>query len=300
MDYSWSVWKTEQIGWIGTGVMGQSMAGHLIKAGGSLWVYNRTPEKAASLIKMGAKWVNSPKEMARECGLIFTMVGFPKDIEEVYWGENGIFAGVKPGTTLIDMTSTSPTLAQRIFIDASRLGAQAIDAPVTGGDVGARNATLSILCGGKPEVVEQVRPVLEWMGKNIIYQGPAGSGQHAKIANQLVVAGTMIGVCEALVYAGKAGLNLDAVLASIRPGAAGCWTLDNLAPRIIQGNFEPGFYVDHFVKDLGLALSECEKMGITLPGLTLAHRLYREVQNQGMGNKGTHSLYMVLSNWKES
>jgi len=284
-----------RIGWVGLGVMGSSMCGHVLRAGNPVRVYTRTKSRAECLLAGGAMWADSPWRVAEHSDIVVTMVGFPADVEAVYFGEGGLISNARPGMTLIDMTTTRPSLAMRIAEAAAARGAQAIDAPVSGGDVGARNATLSIMVGGDEATVEEVRPLLAVMGKNIIRQGGPGAGQHAKMCNQIVIAGTMIGVCEALVYAKRAGLDLDTMLKSIRPGAAGCWTLENLAPRIVAGNFDPGFYVEHFIKDLGIALEESRRMGLTLPGLELAERLYQKAADAGHGRKGTHALYLAIS-----
>ncbi|MBF0289074.1 MAG: NAD(P)-dependent oxidoreductase [SAR324 cluster bacterium] len=282
-----------RIGWIGTGVMGISMCGHVMK-GYSATVYNRTKSKAEPLLEQGAHYAESPKAVASQADIIFSIVGFPKDVQEVYLGENGILAGAKSGSIVVDMTTTSPSLAQEIYQAAKEKGIGAVDAPVSGGDVGAKNAALSIMVGGDAPMVESIMPLFERMGKAIVYQGPAGSGQHTKMCNQITIAGTMIGVCESLLYGYKAGLNLDTMLQSISGGAAACWTLDNLAPRILQRNFDPGFFVEHFIKDMALALEEAKHMGIVLPGLALVHQLYLAVQAQGHGRKGTHALMLAL------
>lgn len=283
-----------RIGWIGTGVMGASMCGHLLQAGYPLTLYTRTKAKAQSLFERGASWSDSPRAVAARSTVIITMVGFPRDVREVYFGPEGILAGATPGSILIDMTTTEPALSRDIEAAASAKGLHAIDAPVSGGDVGARNATLSIMAGGNRETVECLRPLFERLGKKIVYQGEAGTGQHAKLCNQIVIAGTMAGVCESLLYGFKAGLDLPRMLESIRGGAAACWTLDNLAPRILQRDFAPGFFVEHFVKDMGIALEEAKRMGLTLPGLTLVHGLYQRVQALGHGRSGTHALMLAL------
>lgn len=283
-----------RVGWVGVGVMGASMCSHVLRAGYPVTVYTRTRSRAEPLLAGGAVWADSPWRVADHCDVVITMVGFPADVEEVYFGDSGLMSHVRSGMTLIDMTTTRPNLAVRIAEAAAARGAAAIDAPVSGGDVGARNATLSIMVGGDAGAVEDVRPLLAIMGKNIIRQGGPGAGQHAKMCNQIVIAGTMIGVCEALVYAKRAGLDLDTMLQSIRPGAAGCWTLENLAPRIVAGNFDPGFYVEHFIKDLGIALEESRRMGLTLPGLELAESLYQKAAAAGHGRKGTHALYLAI------
>ncbi|MGK5090505.1 NAD(P)-dependent oxidoreductase [Deltaproteobacteria bacterium TL4] len=283
-----------RIGWIGTGVMGQSMCGHLLKEGYPVTLYNRTQSKATALIQRGARWLNSPKEVAQNSDIIFTIVGYPKDVEDVYFGSNGIFDGVQPDSVLIDMTTTSPSLSQKIAKKAETLQVIAIDAPVSGGDIGARDATLSIMIGGHQGVVNYVMPLFKILGGNLVYQGESGMGQHAKMSNQIVIAGTMIGVCESLMYAYKAGLNVDVMLESVRGGAAACWTLDHLAPRIVQKKYDPGFCVDHFVKDMEIALSEAQRMKLSLPGLALVHQLYVALQAQGHGKCGTHALMKAL------
>ncbi len=284
------------IGWIGTGVMGAPMCGHLLAAGYPVNVTSRTRGKADVLLEQGAHWDATPAEVAAHSNIVFTMVGRPDEVREVYFGQRGIFAGLKTGGIVVDMGTTPPTMTSEITEHAAALNAHAIDAPVSGGDVGARNATLSIMAGGEEEIVNTVRPLFDCMAKTVAWMGAAGNGQHTKIANQLAVAGTMIGVCEALVYAGHAGVDLEKLVAVISKGAAGCWTLDNLAPRIIMGDDAPGFMVDHFVKDLGIALSECEQMGLSLPGLELASSLYRELQTIGHGESGTQALIHAIRN----
>lgn len=289
--------RTERIGWIGTGVMGSPMCGHLMDDGWqSVAVYNRTRAKAEALLARGARWAESPRAVAEESDIVFTIVGFPADVREVYLGSEGILAGARPGTITIDMTTTEPTLAREIYEAARAKGVHAVDAPVTGGDVGARSARLVIMTGGDREIADRVMPLLKAMGSNIVHHGGAGAGQHAKMSNQIAIAGTMIGVCESLLYAYKAGLNLESVLQSVSAGAAGCWTFDNLAPRLIRRNFDPGFFVEHFIKDMGIALAEAKRMGIVLPGLALVHQLYLAVQAQGHGRKGTHALFLALEN----
>ncbi len=283
-----------RIGWIGTGVMGLSMCGHVMKGGYATTVYNRTISKAQPLLEQGAQLADSPEAVARQSDIVFSIVGFPQDVQEVYLGKNGILAGAKSGSILVDMTTTAPSLAQEIDQVARKKGISTVDAPVSGGDVGARNAALSIMVGGNQTAVEIVMPLFELMGKQIVYQGPAGAGQHAKMCNQITISGTMIGVCECLLYGHKAGLDLEVMLQSISGGAAACWTLDNLAPRVLKRNFDPGFFVEHFIKDMSLALAEAKKMGIALPGLALVHQLYLAVQAQGHGKKGTHALILAL------
>ncbi|MBK8500737.1 MAG: NAD(P)-dependent oxidoreductase [Saprospiraceae bacterium] len=285
---------SKKIGWIGTGVMSVSMAGHLLKNGYSLFVYNRTQDKAKSLIDAGATWCGTPADVAANADIIFTIVGFPNDVEAVYFGESGIFEKVKAGSVVVDMTTTAPSLAVRINEAAKNKNVGAVDAPVSGGDVGAKNGTLSIMVGGDRSYVDMVMPLFEIMGKNIVYEGKAGSGQHTKMCNQITIAGTMIGVCESLLYGHKAGLDLNVMLEAISGGAASCWTLTNLAPRIVNRNFDPGFYVEHFIKDMEIALAEARGMNLCLPGLALVHQLYKAVEAQGHGRKGTHALALAL------
>jgi len=274
--------------------MGLSMCGHLLGKGYQTAVYTRTKAKAQPLLDKGAQWADSPKSLAARSDVVFTMVGFPPDVREVYLSENGVLAGAKPGAILIDMTTTQPSLAQEIHAAAKAKGVRAIDAPVSGGDVGARNATLSIMVGGDKEAVDAVRPMFEALGKTIVHQGGAGAGQHTKMCNQIVIAGTMVGVCESLLYGYKAGLDLETMLSSITGGAAACWSLSNLAPRILKRNFDPGFFAEHFIKDMSIALDEAKRMGIVLPGLALVHQLYLAVQAQGHGKCGTHALMLAL------
>ena len=286
--------KDTHIGWIGTGVMGISMVGHLIDNGYKATVYNRTKSKAQAAIDKGATWADSPAAVAAVADVIFTIVGFPVDVEEVYFGKEGILSTAKAGSVLVDMTTTRPSLALDIYQQAKEKDISTVDAPVSGGDVGAKNGTLSIMVGGDKETVDAIMPLLDIMGGNIIYEGKAGSGQHTKMCNQITIAGTMIGVCESLLYAYKAGLDLDVMLQAISGGAAGCWTLSNLAPRVVKRNFEPGFYVEHFVKDMEIALDEAKRMNLFLPGLALVHQLYKAVEAQGYSKKGTHALMLAL------
>ncbi|MGJ7919696.1 NAD(P)-dependent oxidoreductase [Neobacillus sp. LXY-4] len=279
------------IGFIGTGVMGKSIAGHLLSAGYPLIVYTRTKEKADSLLQKGAKWASTPKELAEQANVIFTMVGYPTDVEEIYLGEAGLISNAKENTYLIDMTTSTPSLAIKINEAASQKGLHALDAPVSGGDIGARDARLSIMVGGEHEDFLKIEPILNLVGNNIVYQGKAGSGQHTKMCNQITIASNMIGVCEALVYAKKAGLDPENVLKSISSGAAGSWSLSNLGPRMVKGDFEPGFYIKHFIKDMNIALQEAEAMGMDTPGLALAKSLYEKLVEQGEENSGTQALY---------
>ena len=283
-----------RVGWIGTGVMGRWMCQHLISKGYAATVYNRHKEKAQPLLEAGAKWADTPKAVAEQSQVVFAIVGFPPDVREVFLGANGALAGSKPGTVLVDMTTSEPSQAREIFERAKAKEVAALDAPVSGGDVGAKNAALSIMVGGDAAVVEAVKPLFECMGKTIVHQGPAGSGQHTKMVNQILISSTMIGVCEALLYGYKAGLDMNTVMQSVSGGAAGSWSLSNLGPRILNRNFEPGFFVEHFIKDMGIALSEARRMNLSLPGLALANQLYVAVQAQGYGRKGTHALMLAL------
>jgi len=282
------------LGWIGTGIMGRSMCGHLLAAGHPVTVFSRTRAKAEPLLADGAAWADSPAAVARASEIVFTMVGVPADVRDVYFGDNGLISALAPGAIVVDMTTTEPSLATEIASAAAAKGARAVDAPVSGGDVGARNATLSIMVGGDADAVATVRPLFDRLGKHIVHQGGPGTGQHTKMCNQIVIAGTMIGVCESLVYGAKAGLDLETMLSSIKSGAAGCWTLENLAPRVLKRNFDPGFLVEHFIKDMGIALAEARRMHLALPGLALVQQLYVAVQAQGHGRKGTHALVLAL------
>ncbi|NNV05171.1 NAD(P)-dependent oxidoreductase [Geobacillus sp. C56-T2] len=279
------------IGFIGLGVMGKSMARHLLKAGYPLLVYTRTKEKANDLLAEGAAWKETVADLAREADVVMTMVGYPRDVEQVYFGEGGILENARPGTYVIDMTTSTPTLAQSIYEAAKRKGVHALDAPVSGGDIGAREGTLTIMVGGDEDVFLACKPILERLGTNIILQGKAGAGQHTKMCNQIAIATNMIGVCEAIAYAKRAGLDPFKVLESIAKGAAGSWSLSNLAPRMLAGDFAPGFYVKHFLKDMNIALEEAERMNLPLPGLALAKRLYEELAQAGEENSGTQALY---------
>lgn len=287
--------QKQKVGFIGTGVMGKSMATHLIHSGYEVYIFTRTKEKAYSLLELGAIWCEQTLKLAQSCDIIFTMVGYPTDVEEIYFGKEGLLNFANPGTILIDMTTSSPSLAREIFKVAKEKGLHSLDAPVSGGDIGARDATLTIMVGGDLDVFEQVQPILKLLGENIILQGAAGAGQHTKMCNQIAIASNMIGVCEAVVYAQKSGLNPDSVLASISAGAAGSWSLSNLAPRIIQENFEPGFYIKHFIKDMKIALDEANRMELYMPGLTLAKSLYEQLSELGEDNSGTQALYKL---WK--
>jgi 3-hydroxyisobutyrate dehydrogenase len=293
-----------KIGWIGTGVMGRSMCGHLIVAGYKTTVFNRTKEKAAELIERGATWADSPRDVAAASDVVIAIVGFPKDVRHVMLGEYGALAGCKSGNVLVDMTTSEPSLAAEIAEKAKQRGVVSIDAPVSGGDVGARNRALSIMIGGDEATVAALEPIWKTMGQKWIRQGGPGAGQHTKMVNQVLIATGMIGVCEALLYGYKAGLDLERVLESVASGAAGSWSLSNYGPRMIAGNFDPGFFVEHFIKDMGIALAEARRMKLALPGLALAEQLYQAVAAQGHAREGTHSLMLALAqlsgfNWLE-
>jgi 3-hydroxyisobutyrate dehydrogenase len=284
-----------RIGWIGTGVMGSSMVGHLMSAGFAATVYNRRKEKAEGLLAKGAKWAGSPKAVAEAADVVFAIVGFPSDVRQVMLGADGALAGSKSGNVLVDMTTSEPSLAVEIYDAAKARGVHSVDAPVSGGDVGAKEARLSIMIGGDKDLVEALAPCWNAMGKTIVHQGGPGAGQHTKMVNQVLIATNMIGVCEALLYGFKAGLDLPTVLKSVGSGAAGSWSLSNLGPRIMDNNFDPGFFVEHFIKDMGIALDEAKRMGLCLPGLALSHQLYLALKAQGHGRDGTHALELALA-----
>ncbi len=279
------------IGWIGTGVMGKSMCGHLIKAGYPAHIYTRNKEKAQELIAMGGTWCESPGELAKKTSIIFSIVGFPCDVEEVMLSENGVLAHAPKNAIVVDMTTSNPSLARKIYAKAKEKGIAALDAPVSGGDMGAKNATLAIMVGGEPETFHTVKPLFQCMGENLRLMGPAGTGQHCKMANQILIAGTMIGVVESLLYTVKAGLDMDGVIDVIGSGAASSWSINNLGRRIAAHDFSPGFYIKHFIKDMGIALEESQAMGLALPGLALVHQFYLAAKAQGLENLGTQGLY---------
>ena len=284
-----------RIGWIGTGVMGRWMCQHIMARGFAAAVYSRTREKSAPLLAEGASWKDSPAAVADASDVVFTMVGTPEDVRSIYFGETGILVGASTGKILVDMTTTRPSLAEEIFRAAEAHGAHALDAPVSGGDVGAREARLSIMVGGARDVFDGVAPLFDIMGRKVVYQGGAGAGQHAKMCNQIMIAGTMIGMCESLLYGRRAGLDLETMLASISGGAAACWALDNLAPRILRKEFDTGFFVEHFVKDMGIALDEARRMNLVLPGLALVDQLYHGVMAGGGERLGTQALMHALA-----
>ncbi len=282
--------KKETIGFIGLGIMGKSMAGHILRAGYPLVVYNRTKKKADELVARGAKWADSPAEIAAQSDIVLTIVGFPEDVEEVYLGKKGLFTRGKAGSVYIDLTTSSPTLAQKLAEIGMEKGIHVLDAPVSGGDIGAKNATLAIMVGGEKAAYEKVLPILQLLGKKITYMGPAGAGQHTKMANQIAIATNMIGVCESLVYAKKAGLDVQKVFDTISTGAAKSFSLSSYGPRIIKGDYSPGFFIKHFIKDMRIALNEAEKMGIEFPGLALAKEMYEKLAKEGEENSGTQAL----------
>ncbi|MBQ3060192.1 MAG: NAD(P)-dependent oxidoreductase [Desulfovibrio sp.] len=284
-----------RIGWIGTGVMGRSMAGHLLAAGWPLTVYSRTRAKADPLLAKGAQWADSPRAVAEASDVVFSIVGFPSDVEEVMLGEKGALNGLAAGGILCDMTTSSPALARRMAEAAAARGCHALDAPVTGGDVGAREARLSIFVGGDAAAFERIRPCLEKMGQRLLHCGAAGTGQQAKLANQAAVAGVMFSVCEAMLYAQEAGLDVPQWLELVIPGAAGSAAMGTLGRRLLKADYDPGFFIEHFVKDLGLCLEECRRMGLVLPGVALADQFYRMMQAQGQGKLGTQNLIRCLA-----
>ena len=284
-----------RVGWIGTGVMGTPMCGHLLASGHPVTVFNRTPERARGLLERGAAWAESPQAVAQHADVVFTMVGFPDDVREIVLGPAGTLAGAGHGTILVDMTTSEPSLAREIYEAARARGVASLDAPVSGGDVGARAAGLSIMVGGDRDAFERVAPLLRCLGATIVHQGPAGAGQHTKMVNQILVASGMVAVSEALLYAHQAGLDLPTVLQSVSGGAAGSWSLTHYAPRILARDFAPGFRVGHFVKDMGIALAEARRMRLSLPGLALVEQLYLALVAQGDGRKGTHALVLALA-----
>lgn len=284
-----------RIGWIGTGVMGRSMCGHLLAAGYPVTLFTRTRSKATELVERGAQWAATPRDVAVSSDVVISIVGFPDDVRAVLIGNDGALSGCKSGNVLIDMTTSRPSLAVEIAKRAAEQGVVSIDAPVSGGDVGARNATLSIMIGGDAATVTALEPIWKTMGSKWIHQGGPGAGQHTKMVNQTLIATGMIGVCEGLLYAYKSGLNLETVLESVASGAAGSWSLSNYGPRMMANNFDPGFFVEHFLKDMAIALEEARRMHLSLPGLALAEQLYQAVAAQGHARKGTHSLMLALA-----
>ena len=280
-----------KIAWIGIGVMGESMAGHLLDAGHELFVYNRTVSKTDGLVKRGATLLKEVKDAPLNADVIFSMVGYPKDVEEVYLGENGLIKTAKEGQVFIDMTTSSPTLAKKISEEFAKIGATALDLPVTGGDIGAKNGTLSIMAGGDKKVFEEtVLPLVKNFGKNITYFGEAGKGQYTKLANQIAIATTMISVAESFKFAKEVGLNLDDFFNIVSTGSGGSFSMTSYGPRILKGDFKPGFFIHHFIKDMRLALEECEKMNIKLPGLETAYEVYNELEEEVRNTNGTQAI----------
>jgi len=284
-----------RVGWIGTGVMGASMCGHVLDKGHEVTLHTRTRQKAEPLLARGAAWADSPRAVADASDVVCTMLGFPDEVRAVYLGDGGLATQARSGQILVDFSTSEPALAREIADAASARGAAAIDAPVSGGDVGAREARLSIMMGGDERAIATLEPLLSAMGKTIVRQGGPGAGQHTKMVNQILIASGMIGVCEALLYAHRAGLDAERVLQSVASGAAGSWSLSNYGPRILAGNFEPGFFVEHFIKDMAIALDEARRMKLSLPGLALAAQLYQSVQALGYGRKGTQALELALA-----
>jgi len=292
--------QSRRIGWIGTGVMGGPMAGHLLAAGHQVDVFNRTRERAGDLIDGGARWRDSPREVAADADAVFLMLGYPGDVRDTVLGEGGVLEVMRPGSLLTDMTTSEPSLAVEIHAAAAARSVEALDAPVSGGDVGARNAALTIMVGGSGEAFDRALPLFEVLGQTITHLGPAGSGQHTKMVNQVAIAAGMIGLCEALLYAHRAGLDVERTIETIKGGAAGSWSLSNYGPRILRGDFEPGFKIDHFIKDLGIALTEARRMNLSLPGTAIAEQLYIAARSQGLGQNGTHALSLALARLSES
>jgi 3-hydroxyisobutyrate dehydrogenase len=282
------------IGWIGTGVMGRSMCSHLIGAGYKVNVHNRTKAAAADLIDKGATWCATPREVADGSQVVFSIVGYPEDVREVLLGKTGVLSQSPQCSVIVDMTTSEPSLAREVYEKAKEKGISSLDAPVSGGDVGAREGTLAIMVGGDREMYENILPLFEILGKNIAYMGGPGAGQHTKMSNQILIASTMIGVVESLLYAYKAGLNINEVIDVIGKGAASSWSINNLGRRIAGGDFDPGFFIKHFVKDMGIALEEAKQMKLALPGLAMAHQFYLSAMALGYENLGTQGLYKVF------
>jgi 3-hydroxyisobutyrate dehydrogenase len=286
--------KKPKVGWVGTGIMGNSMCSHILNAGYQVTVYSRTRSKAENLLEAGAKWADNPEAVGQGSDIVFSIVAYPNDVRDVILGPKGVLSGLGMGGVVVDMTTSSPGLAEEIYVEALKGSATALDAPVSGGDIGAKNAALSIMVGGDRKAFDRVLPLFKLMGKKINYMGGAGKGQHTKMANQIHIATTMIGAVESLLYAHRAGLDLDEVIMAIGGGAAGSWTINNLGPRIVKRNFEPGFIIEHFIKDMGIALEEAKRMNLSLPGLSLAYQFYIAALGLGLAKKGTHALALVF------
>lgn len=289
----------KKIGFIGVGVMGKSMVRNLMKNGYDVSIYTRTKEKVVDIIEEGAKWCNDVKGCVEYKDAIISMVGYPKDVDEIYFGSNGILENCKEGSCVIDMTTTSPKLSTKIYNEAKKRNIDALDAPVSGGDVGAKNGTLSIMVGGELEVFNEYKDILSALGINIIYEGKAGNGQHTKMANQIALAGAIAGVCEAITYAKGAGLNVQTMLDSISEGAAGSWQMKNMAPRILQGDFKPGFYIKHFIKDMNLAVEESSDNSIKLEILNEVLKMYKILDDNNLGDLGTQGLIKYYESYNE-
>ncbi|OMP66229.1 NAD(P)-dependent oxidoreductase [Domibacillus epiphyticus] len=281
----------QKVGFIGTGVMGKHMASHIQKAGYPLFIYTRTRSKANDLLEAGAMWCETPAELASKTNIVFTIIGEPKDVEQVYMGKDGLFEGGHPGQVMIDMTTSKPSLAKTLYQKGKEKGIAVLDAPVSGGDIGAKLGKLSIMVGGDQKIYDEVKPLFDTFGENIVYQGEAGTGQHTKMSNQIAIASNMIGVCEAVAYTKTAGLDPEKVLESIALGAAGSWSLSNLAPRMMKKDYAPGFFIKHFIKDMRIALEEAERMNLDLPGLSMAKEMYEELAEQGEEESGTQALF---------
>lgn len=286
-----------KIGFIGTGVMGTSIINNLIKAHYAVTVFNRTKEHAKYVLKNGAHWADSPKAVAAQADVVITMVGFPDDVESVYFAPDGILAGIQMGKILIDMTTSTPSLAKKIALAAAQKGVNALDAPVSGGDIGAKKGTLTVMIGGNKAIADSLEPLFKAIGESINFFGPAGMGQHAKLANQIMIAGTMTGLTEMLVYAKAAGLDLETTIQTVSGGSGDNWSMDNYGPRILAGDYSPGFFIKHFVKDLRIALEEADKLGIDLPATKEAKRLYQVLVDAGQGDLGTQGLITSYPSW---
>ncbi|MBF0841408.1 MULTISPECIES: NAD(P)-dependent oxidoreductase [Mammaliicoccus] len=288
--------SSKTIGFVGTGVMGKSMAGHLIDKGYEVNVYNRTKSKADDLVEKGATWCDSIATLSEKSDIIISIVGYPKDVESIYLSQDGILNHAKANSIVIDMTTSSPALAHDIYEKAKERNIKSLDAPVSGGDVGAKNAALTIMVGGDQEAYNQVEDIFNLLGKNVVYQGKSGNGQHTKLSNQIAIAAGMLGVAEAIIYAEEAGLDIDKVFNSIEHGAAGSWSLSNLGPRMVKEDYAPGFYVKHFIKDMKLAIEESEKMGLYMPGLLKAKEVYDALSEAGYDDNGTQAVIQLLKN----
>lgn len=287
----------QKIGFIGTGVMGSAIVKHLLKADYEVNVYNRTKSKTDDLVSLGAVWYNSPAELTQNSDIIFSMIGYPKDVKQIYFGENGIFETASNRQILVDMTTSTPSLAEEIYSYGKDRGVSVLDAPVSGGDIGAKNGTLTTMVGGEEESFQKIKPILEVFSKKVHLHGPAGKGQHTKMANQIMIAGTMTGMTELLVYSNAAELDLEKVIETLSAGGAQNWSLSNYAPRILKNDYSAGFFVKHFVKDLKIALDEAEKMDIELPSTALAAKLYEKLENAGYGDDGTQAFIKLW--WPE-